>query len=135
MAALAKTGTPSLCSLIPPAGHQISGLFPGEAIAAGDACRIGSDGKVYKSSGAAADANANVFGFAAQAHTLNEFHAVTLYFDERMNYSDDVTPGAVYYLSGTTAGGLDTGTSTGGTVPIAYGLPGGRIQCLQAILR
>ena len=45
-----------------------------------------------------------------------------------MNYGSGLTPGAMYYLSGTTAGGLDTATSTGGTAPIAFALDTTRIR-------
>jgi hypothetical protein len=53
MAAIAKSGTPSITTAAPPTNCSLSGLFTGEAIAAGDACYIkASDGKIYKSTGA-----------------------------------------------------------------------------------
>lgn len=128
MSALSKSGTPSLCTVLPGGGCFVgSGLKAGEAIAAGDACYIkGSDGKVYLATGAAANAAALVDGFAAAAAALGE--AVTLLTDVEFHYASGATPGTRYYLSGTTAGGLDTSTSTGGTVAIAKSIDATRIR-------
>lgn len=53
MTAIAKSGTPSITTAAPPTNCSLSGLFTGEAVAAGDACYIkSSDGKIYKSTGA-----------------------------------------------------------------------------------
>src|SRR4051794_35523824 len=131
MAAVAKSGTPSLASTLPPQSQQIAGnIRAGEAIAAGDACYIASTGLVMKSTGAAANAAAKVRGFAAEACAINE--AVTLFFDVNFNYGAALTPGADYFLSGTTAGGLDTVASTGGTAPIAYAVDATRIHVMPS---
>lgn len=54
MTAITKVNKPSISTGSPPTNVSMSGLFAGEAIGAGDACYIkSSDGKVYKSSGAA----------------------------------------------------------------------------------
>lgn len=129
MAALAKTGTPSLCTTLPSSEHRISGLLAGEALAAGDACVISSSGTVLLSNGAADDANARVHGWAAMDTAAGE--AVTLYHDVNFNYGTGVTPGANYYLSAATEGALSTVATTGGLVPIAFGLPGGRLRVLR----
>lgn len=53
MAEISKSGTPSLASMDAHAGAQkIRAITTGEAIAAGDACYVKSDGKIWKSSGA-----------------------------------------------------------------------------------
>lgn len=131
MAAVAKSGTPSLCSTLPPQSQQLAGnLRAGEAIAAGDACYIASTGLVMKSTGAAATAPAKVRGFAAEACAIGE--ALTLFFDVNFNYGSGLTPGADYFLSGTTAGGLDTVASTGGTAPIAYAVDATKIHVKQS---
>ena len=118
MAALTKVGTPSVASLLPPANNKICDIVAGEALGAWDACYIkGSDGKAYKSTGAAANAAAVVDGFAAKADAIGA--PVTLFYDVEVQYATGMTPGTNYYLSGTTAGGLDTSTSTGGTHPVA----------------
>lgn len=131
MVAIAKSGTPSLCSTLPPQSQQISGnIRAGEALAAGDACYIASTGLVMKSTGAAANAAAKVDGFAAEACAINE--AVTLYFDVNFYYGAALTPGARVYLSGTTAGGLDTAASTGGTAPVGFCVDATRIHLWQS---
>jgi len=139
MAALNKTGRPSLCSQTPPAGHQFTGVICGEDIAAGDACRLGADGKVYRSLNASQTSGDNpegvsvtqalsraVLGFAAQSLTAGT--PITLFHDERFQYGDGVVPGTPYYVSATVRGGLDT-TANGGR-PVAYGLTANRIQVL-----
>lgn len=126
MAAVSKSGTPSLSTLLPCPAHQLSGLIAGEALAAGDACYIKSDGLVYKATGAAANAAAVVYGFAAQGYAAGA--GVTLFHGVTFNYGSGLTPGALYYLSGTTAGGLDTATSTGGTTVIGFAVDATRIS-------
>lgn len=129
MAAVAKSGIPSLCSATPSAENQVPGLDAGEALGAGDVCYINADDRVYLASGAAVGVAARVRGFAAAATAIGE--AVTLYRQVRFNYGANLTPGADYYLSGTVAGGLDTVASTGGTAPIAYAVDATRIQIIN----
>src|SRR5437868_13832654 len=117
MADIAKSGTPSLSSVLPGQDKTISGLLAGEAIAAGDACYIKSDGKVWRSTGAAANAAAKVDGFAAIAAAVNE--AVTLVFDVNFYYGAAMTPGARTYLSAT-AGAIADAATTGGAAPIGF---------------
>jgi hypothetical protein len=127
MVAIAKSGTPSLCSTLPPQSQQLAGnLRAGEALAAGDACYIASTGLVLRSTGAAANAAAKVRGYAAEACAINE--AVTLWFDVNFWYTTGATPGIDVFLSGTTAGGLDTAASTGGTAPIGYTIDANRVH-------
>jgi len=130
MAALAKSGVPSLSTTQPSAAQQVgSGLLAGEAIAAGDACYIkASDGKVYRSNGTAANEASKVHGFAPSAAPVGG--AVTLLTDVDFRYGSGLTPGASYYL-GTAAGGLDTAATTGGTTPIAFALDAIRIRVRQ----
>lgn len=118
MAAVTKGATPSLASLLVSATNKITGLVAGEAIAVMDACYIKSDGKVWKSTGAAANAAAKVRGFAAIAAPVGE--ACTLIHDVIVQYGAGLTPGADLFLSGATAGLLVDAASTGGTAPIGY---------------
>lgn len=129
MAAVAKSGTPSLSSVLPGQDKTISGLLAGEAIAAGDACYIKSDGKVWKSTGAAANAAAKVDGFACAAAAVNE--AVTIAFDVNFRYGAGLTPGARVYLS-TTAGLLEDAATTGGTAPVGFCVDATRIRVWQS---
>jgi len=126
MAALAKSGIPSLCSPVPAREHTIAGKLAGAAIAAGDACYLNADGKVYPSTGAAANAAAVVDGYAAVAAPINE--AVTLYQEVHFHYAAGMTSGVNYFLSGTVAGGLDTVASVGGTVAVARSIDATRLS-------
>lgn len=131
MADIAKSGTPSVSSVLPGQDKTISGLLAGEAIAAGDACYIKSaDGKVWKATGAAANAAAKVDGFAAFAAPVGE--AVTLVFDVNFYYGSGMTPGARIYLSGATAGAIADAASTGGTAPIGFVVDATRVRVWQS---
>jgi hypothetical protein len=131
MAELTKSGTPSLSSILPPQQNAMGGLVAGEAIAAGDACYIKSDGKVWRSTGAAANAAADVFGFAAQAASVNQ--PVTLCHGVNFNYGSGMTPGAKFYLSGTVAGGLADAASTGGVKVTAVAVDATRLRVIQTL--
>lgn len=131
MAAVSKVGTPSLVTIGVPPSNKHSALTAGEAIGAMDACYIKNDGKVYKSTGAAANAAAVVDGFAATAYASGQT-GITLLFGVEVEYGSSLTPGAPYYLSGTTAGGLDTATSTGGVVPVARAMTTTRIYICKS---
>jgi hypothetical protein len=132
MAEIAKSGTPSLATRTPPPNSQLAqsdgkgGGVAGEAIAAGDACYIKSDGLVWRATGAAANAAARVRGFAAAAAAVGEH--VTLMNHVNFNYGASLVPGAGYYLSGTVAGGLADAPSTGGVNEIAFALDATRIR-------
>lgn len=117
----------SLATRQPGAEHSITGLLAGESIAAGDACYIkSSDGRIYRSTGAAANAAAVVDGWAAENCTAGE--ALTLYRHVHFNYSaGGLTPGTPYYLSGTVTGGIADAPSTGGTVVIARAIDASRL--------
>lgn len=130
MADIAKSGTPSVSTPAPPPNCKLSGLLAGEDIAAGDACYVKSDGKVWRSTGAAANAAAKVRGFAAQAAKSGE--AVTLFWDVTFGYGASLTPGADYFLSGATAGALADAASTGGTAPVGYAIDDKRIAVMRS---
>lgn len=100
MAAIAKRGTPSLATALPPHNEQIPGLRAGAAIAGGDLCTIGVDGLVRPSV-----TGNRVHGVAAVQAASGE--AVTLYRNVRFGYGSGMTPGTPARLSATVAGGLD----------------------------
>lgn len=134
LVALSTSAIASLSSLEPPSGHRLSGQKAGEDIFAGAACRIDDDGLVYLSSANAADANADVHGYAWRA--VKENGPITLGFHERIAYGDELTPGAALYLSAdvTKKGRLDTAPGTGSPVPCAFVMEDGqRIYCLQNV--
>ncbi len=131
MTAVAKVGTPSLSTAIPPTSCNISGFHAGEALAAGDACYIKtSDGLVYRSTGAAANAAAAVDGFVPADCPIGE--ATSLYFNVQFYYGTGLTIGSYVYLSGTVAGGLDTAASTGGVNPIGRVIDATRIRVVPS---
>lgn len=129
MADIAKSGTPSLASVLPPANHRISGLLAGEAIAAWDACYIKSDGKIWRSNGTSANAAAKCDGFAFAASAVGE--AVTLYFGVNAQYGAGMTPGARLYVSAT-AGALSDAATTGGTAPVGFVVDATRVHVFQS---
>ncbi|HEU4588148.1 MAG TPA: hypothetical protein VFS11_05855 [Gemmatimonadales bacterium] len=98
---------------------HVSGLLAGEALVAGDAVYIKSDGKLWKSNGTAVNAAAACIGFAAGDTDAGE--ACTVFgIGSRWRYdkAGGLTPGANYYIAAT-AGRLDTAATTGGLVPVA----------------
>lgn len=118
MAAVAKSGTPSLSTTHPASEVLRTGKRAAVAIAAGDALTILSNTTVGLASGAAANAAAVVHGFAAVAAGVGD--SVTLLGrGAMMHYGAGLTAPTDFYLSGTVPGGLDTVASVGGTVPIA----------------
>lgn len=121
MAEVTKTGTPSLSTPYPGPEHRLT-LTAGEAIAAGDACYIKSDGKAWLATGAAANAAAKVYGFAlgvASAEApVTLARAVNIAYGPKVS-GTAVAEGTDLFLSGTVAGGLADAASTGGTAVIA----------------
>lgn len=128
MADIAKSGTPSLASVTSQV-NSLASLKAGEAIAAGDACYIKSDGLAWKSTGAAANAAAQVYGYACQAASVGE--AVTLAYDVRFRYGAAMTPGTKIFLSAT-AGLIGDAATTGGTAPIGVVVDATRVHLWQS---
>lgn len=111
---------PSIASYLPDAHCKITGLLAGQAIAAGDACYIASDGTIMRSTAVAADAAAKVRGFALIPTDAGE--AVTLFNWIEIRYANAMTPGANVYLSaatGANSGRIADATST--NAPTACG--------------
>ena len=125
MATVAKAGTPSLSSVLPPQNCQIAGLLAGEAIGAGDVCYIKSDGKAWKSNGTSANAAAVAVGIAPMAASVGD--PVTLYRHVNFRYGSGMTPGTRLYVSAT-AGALDDAATTGGTAPVGFVVDATRVH-------
>lgn len=100
MATIAKRGTPSLATALPPQNEQIPGLRAGENIGGGDLCTIAANGTVMLSV-----AGNQVHGVASVDASVGE--AITLYRSVRFGYGAGLTPGTVVRLSATVPGGLD----------------------------
>lgn len=94
------------------------GLVAGEALLAAAPCYIkASDGKVYMSNGTSANEAAEIDGFTGKAYASGE--PVTLWGRGVIfEYATGMTIGAPLYI-GTTAGRLDTATTTGDSVGVA----------------
>lgn len=120
MAEITRITTPSLATQTPGNEQQRTGLKAGEVLAPGDLVYLkASDGRLWKATGAAANAAAVVVGMVLVPAQAGE--GTTYYFGVTINYGNGtLTPGALLYLSGTVAGGLADAASTGGTKPIAY---------------
>lgn len=139
MAEIAKSGTPSLCSQLPPHSHRIpfDGIdnddvnVLGEAVAAGDLVCVRADGLVYRSdaTGGAADVNASFHGVAPQALTTGE--PISAIWGERFHYGSGLTPGTFYYPSGTVIGGIADTPAYVGQQPVGFAVNTNVIQFLQ----
>lgn len=117
MALVTKSTTLSVDTNSIDNSNRLSGLIAGEAIAAGDVCRIHSDGTVMLTNATALNASAYVDGIAAGAADLGQ--PVTLLRQgARIKYGSGLTPAAILY-AGATAGRLDTATTTGDAVGVA----------------
>lgn len=125
MALIAKSGTPSLASPYPTGGNVLRGLLAGEAIEAGDAIYIASDGTLMRSNGTSANAAA-VGGWIA-AGDASTGEALTGYKNVAFHYGSGLTPGTPLYV-GATAGRLADAASTGGTAVVARVIDATRIQ-------
>lgn len=130
MAEITKVNTPSITTVLPASNDKISGLLAGEALTVGAACYIKSDGKVWLSTGAAANAAAKVDGYCMVGAAAGD--AVTLVWNVNVQYGTGLTPGARVFLSGTVPGGLADAASTGGTAPIGFVVDATRIRLLQS---
>lgn len=131
MASISKVTPVSIATPAPDVEHSLSGLYAGEAIAAGDACYIKSaDGKVYRSNGTTASDPSNVVdGYAAGDCPAGE--PLSLYYGIRFRYGAGLTPGTFVYLD-TNAGGLNTAATTGGTIIIGRVIDATRIDLVRS---
>lgn len=98
---------------------QRSGQTAGAALDAFAPCVIDtSDGLVYMCDGTAANARAQFDGFTARAYASGDTNVTLLGIGTKMRYATGLTPGQKLYM-GTTAGRLDTATTTGDAVGVA----------------
>lgn len=130
MAEITRVGIPSVLSALTLVGNRLSGSQAGEDIAAGDACYVDSEGRAYRSIGAAVGAQADVRGFAATAASSGE--AFTLVFDVVMGYGAGLPRDGELYLSGAIPGGLADAPSPGSTRTIALVVDATRIHVFQS---
>ena len=113
---IAKSGTPSLATLTPPAANQIKALAAAD-LAAGDLVYLNSSGNLALADGTAADAKALAVGMVGKAAKSGQ--PATAFFGVQFRYGSGLTPGARYYASATPGAIYDVAT-TGGTVAVAF---------------
>jgi hypothetical protein len=116
MADVAKSGTPSLATLTPPPGNQLTKLAFTDMVA-GDMVYIKSDDTFALLDGTAANALAQWWGMINR--TCKAGQPVTAYHGVEFRYGAGLTVGARYYASAT-AGALSDAATTGGDVPCAF---------------
>lgn len=130
MAAITKNGKVSLATPLPDYAHKYSGDYAGEAIVAGDACYLKSDGKIWKSTAVAANAAAVVDGFALVDAAVGQ--PVTIAWEVTLAYGTGLSVGTFLYLSAAVAGGLDTVAGANQLVPVArVRSDGGRLLVMR----
>lgn len=133
MADLAKSSKASIDATTAMLAPQISGLIAGENIPVMSPCYIkASDGKVYRTSGAAANELARCAGICPRAANATE--PVTLFgLGTRFSYSDGLlTPGALYFISAT-AGLIADAASTGDAVGVFQAVTTEDLRIVRAI--
>jgi hypothetical protein len=131
LADIAKSGTPSLASVLPPANAKVTGLLAGENIAAGDMCYVkASDTRIWRSIGTTLGAAAaKTIGIAAEAAKAGQ--PCTLYHDVNFNYGQGLTPGTALFV-GAAAGALADAATTGGTGVVGYVIDATRIYVMPS---
>lgn len=133
MAEIAKSGIPSLSTVLPCDANKLPALGVGEDIEPGDACRINTaDGKLYKSDGTgAAGPAAEVDGFSLDRAKVGQRQSAVLVHDVNLPYATGLTPGTFLYLSPTVRGGLATAPGAAQAKPIARVITATRIRALR----
>lgn len=89
-------------------GADAVGFVASEAIAAGAFVNIASDGRIRNASATSAAMKAHGYVLAAIAQGASG----TVYFDDSNTGLSSLTPGADYFLSATTPGGVTTNPPT-----------------------
>lgn len=132
MATVVKSAKASFDASTGMIAGQISGKRCGEDIpSAVTPCHIRADGKIYKASGAAADANARITGWST--HAAKSGQPLTLWSAPSVaKYADEtLTPGNLYYLGAN--GALDTVATTGDAVGTAEAIDASNIRIIRFI--
>jgi hypothetical protein len=105
----------------PPNNSRVGSGIAKVAIKACQACHFNPDGTIDLSTAAAANAAAEIHGFALKDASPGE--TVTLYNDVSVGYGTAVVAGTKYYLSGTVPGCFADAPATGSANPCALGVP------------
>ncbi len=130
MSEIKKVGTPTVVSVLTLSANRLSGAQAGEALAAGDACHVGGDDRVYRSRATAPDGADSVRGFAAADASQNA--PATLVFDVTLRYGAGLPAGASLYLSTIVPGGLADSPAATAQPEVAFVVDDTRIHVLQS---
>jgi hypothetical protein len=129
MADVSKSGTPSMCTPSLDA-NRLPPLQVGEDIAAGDACYIKSDGKIWRSDkDGSLGAAAEVDGWAPQAALVAQRQFLSLHYNVNFAYGSGLTPGSFCYLGD--SGALVDTPAGAQTNPIARVIDATRIHVFR----
>lgn len=132
MAAVAKSTKASFDASTLMVNPLLSGKIAGEDIPVLCPCYLHTDNKVYKASGAAANAAAVLYGWSCRAAKLGQPVTLAQGPGPVAKYSDGLlTPGQKLYLGA--AGALDTAATTGDAVGIAQAFSADLIRLTRAI--
>jgi hypothetical protein len=133
MAAVTKASDAHIDAMSADKAFHIAGdLFAGEDLAACDFCYIkGSDGLVYRTSGAAANEAARFAGVTPKAVKSGQIVDLLGLGLEMRYASSGLTPGAMLFIGAT--GGLDTAATTGDAVGIAQCINDTDIRITRAV--
>lgn len=133
MATVAKSALASFDASTGMVAPQVSGLILGEdVLEAVTPLQLKADGKLWKASGAAADANARVFGWSTRKNGKSGQPMTVYGLGAVAKYSDSLlTPGAIYYLGA--AGVLSDVATAGDAVGIAQACDADNIRITRNI--
>jgi hypothetical protein len=114
MADIAKSGSPSMVTMLPGPSLQDTGIA-GEEIFAGDVCyRKASDGLIYRAGGGTNDERYKYAGIAPKGAKNNA--PVTFFHGVRFRYGSGLTINVDVYMSPTNAGLLADVNAVNGKV-------------------
>lgn len=115
---------------------QIAGdLLAGEALAANDFCYIkAADGRAWRTNATAAATETTRLAGVTPIPIAVGMPVTLLGLGVCLRYAlGSLTPGAVYFLSATAPGGLDTAATTGDAVGVAQAISDTDIRVTRAI--
>jgi hypothetical protein len=131
MADISKSGVPSLSTLEPRSGVcKLPALPAGEALVAGDACYIASDGTIMLSNATDGHADANVHGYAPIS--CESGAVITLVHNVCFRYGASLTPGIPVFLSAAVDGAIADTASAGAPGPLGFVVDATRVYLHQS---
>lgn len=130
MAAVSKSGTPSLASKLPAYENQIAGIADGD-IEAGDCLYVSGVDTRYGQPKLKAAGKANKVDWWA-LHAAKSGEPIQGARNVRLHYGSGLTPGADYYVSGSTPGALVDAPASSGNPVVASAVTDTIIEVFKA---